>query len=325
MNDSLAKIGQPAIVSTIIPAFNADRTIADTINSALAQQYESHEIVVINDGSTDSTANILESFGTKIRTINRNNGGVAVARNAGVVHSTGKYLAFLDSDDLWLPGKLAIMIGALERNPGASLAFSEYGLIDKNGREYQESSLGDDPSIRELLKERRPELLKERPFPLHSFRPFIYPSTWVVPRTVIEHTGGFYEAFKLGYEDSWMLLLLRELGEFVYVPDRLTLYRLPEHVEIIDKYFSGLSTFVKLVKKRYGHKGKALIRSVKNSDCRALLSAIAEQIDRGDRLGAMSSLVSIAKVHPAYLLRSEFIGRLLLSQNLRRLRRLARR
>ena len=73
-------IDQPVKVSTIIPAFNAERTIADTINSALAQRYESHEIVVIDDDSTGSTGSVLESFDTKIRSIKRNHGGLAAAR-----------------------------------------------------------------------------------------------------------------------------------------------------------------------------------------------------------------------------------------------------
>jgi glycosyltransferase involved in cell wall biosynthesis len=304
-------------VSTIVPAFNAERTIADSVGSVLAQRYDSyeHEVVVVDDGSSDSTANVLTSFGSRIRIIHKENGGAAAARNAGVAQSTGKYLAFLDSDDLWLPDKLAIMVAALERNPAASLAFSDYGTIDENGIEYARTSFGDQPSMAELLR--------EHPFPLTSFQFFIYPSTWVVRRSVVERCGGFSEVFKgAGYEDCWMLLLLRDQGEFVYVPHKLTLYRRPRQAPRFDKYFSGLPTFAKLVKKRYGGKGRALIRSVKNLDCGALLPAIAYRMDRGDRIGAMWCLLSMAKVHPLFFLSSEFIGRALLPQNRKRARQL---
>jgi glycosyltransferase involved in cell wall biosynthesis len=301
-------------VSTIIPAFNAEHTIAEAIDSALMQEIDSHEIVVVNDGSTDSTPEILEGYGNKIRFVNQRNGGLSAARNAGVAQSSGRYLAFLDSDDVWLPGKLVTLIAALERNPLASLAFSKYGFIDENGIEYRTSCFVDEVSIRQLMM--------ERPLPLHSFKDSIKPSTWVVPRSMLERSNGFCEAFKgaQGYEDSWMLLLLRDLGEFVYVPKKLTLYREPPQAAIADKYLPGVPTFVRLVKRRYGRRGKALIRCIRDSHCRQLLSKIAHQMDRGDRAGAMHSLLRIAKLRPSYFLSFEFTGRLLLPQNLKRVR-----
>ena len=131
------------LVSTIIPAFNSERTIAQTIESALAQRYDSHEIVIVNDGSTDATARILERYRDRLRIVNQNNRGAAAARNAGIAYSNGEYLAFLDSDDLFLPSKLAVMTAALRQNPAASLAFSEYGFIDESGTEYRESAIGE--------------------------------------------------------------------------------------------------------------------------------------------------------------------------------------
>jgi len=103
-------------VSTIIPAYNAERTIAQAIDSALSQDYKGHEVVVINDGSTDSTTAILQKYASQIQVITQSNGGLSAARNAGVGGSTGKYLAFLDADDIWLPGKLKTMVSALGRN-----------------------------------------------------------------------------------------------------------------------------------------------------------------------------------------------------------------
>lgn len=303
-------------VSTIIPAFNAERTIAETVDSALMQNFEGHEIVVVNDGSTDSTSAILSRYSDKIRVVNQENKGVAAARNTGLAHSSGEYVAFLDSDDLWLPGKLEIMTAALERNETASLAFSDYGSIDEVGSEYSSSAFGDPAAMLPLLK--------EQPFPFCFFNASVITSTWLVRRRSLEQSGGFCEAFKAqGYEDSWMLLLLRDLGEFIYVPHKLTLYRVPLKPSFVaaDKYLSGARTFSRLTRARYGRRGQALIRHTKDHHCREVLSKIAYQIDQGDLVGVVRSILCIAKLQPSYFLNSAFSGRLFLPQNLRRARK----
>jgi glycosyltransferase involved in cell wall biosynthesis len=301
-------------VSTIIPAFNAERTIAQAIDSALNQDFEGHEVVVINDGSTDSTAAILQKYGSQIQIVTQSNGGLSAARNAGIRRSSGKYLAFLDADDIWLPGKLKTMVSALERNPLASLAFSDYRFIDNSGAECGEPDFGDVSAL-ELL-------MSERPFPVCSFPTAILPSTWIIPRQVLESIGGFCEAFKgaQGFEDHWMLVLLKDFGEFVYVPEKLTLYRLGESCKSADKYAPGLPIYISLVKKRFGAGGKRLIRNTRNAHCRWMLSKIAHQMNNRDRLGAIRTLVRIAKLRPAFFLGSEFRGRLFLPHNMKRVR-----
>ncbi len=163
-----------AKVSTIIPAYNAERTIAQAIDSALSQDFENHEVVVVNDGSTDSTAAILKRYGNNIQVITQRNSGLSAARNAGVRRSTSDYLAFLDADDIWVPGKLKTMVSALERHPLASLVFSEYSYLDRNGAECGGSAFGDVAGLEQLMS--------ERPFPVLSFPTAVLPSTWVIPR-----------------------------------------------------------------------------------------------------------------------------------------------
>jgi len=94
------------LVSVIIPTFNRAFCICETIDSALAQSYNYIEIIVIDDGSTDSTRKLLEKYGSKINYLWQENAGVSAARNAGVRAAKGKWIAFLDSDDEWLPEKL---------------------------------------------------------------------------------------------------------------------------------------------------------------------------------------------------------------------------
>src|SRR5688572_33231336 len=93
-------------VSVVIPAYNAAAFIRETIDSALAQTYRDFEVIVVNDGSTDDTMARLREFGSRIRVHEQSNSGVATARNSGVKIATGSWIAFLDSDDLWMPQKL---------------------------------------------------------------------------------------------------------------------------------------------------------------------------------------------------------------------------
>ena len=161
--------------------------------------------------------------------------------------------------------------------PRHASAFSEYTKIDEHGTEFEASSIGYAPSMEEMMR---------------SFPP-ILTSTLVIRRERLNRCGGLDEKFKVqGFEDLWLLLLLRELGEFVYVPDKLTLYRVSAGAESADKYVRGFPTFVALVRERYGRGGKTLIRSAKNMQCRWMLSKIAHQMDReAMRLGALTTLV----------------------------------
>ena len=139
-------------VSTVIAAYNAERTIAGAIESALLQECADHEIIVVNDGSSDNTAAVLDHYRGRIKVLSQRNQGAGAARNAGAAQATGRYLAFLDADDIWLPEKLAAMIAELEHHPAASLAFSEYSTFSDAGIEYGASSLGHAPSMRELME-----------------------------------------------------------------------------------------------------------------------------------------------------------------------------
>jgi glycosyltransferase involved in cell wall biosynthesis len=104
-------------VSVVIPAWNAERFIAQAIGSVLDQTAPPGEIVVVDDGSTDATAAIAGSIGALVRVVRRPHEGPGATRNAGVAASSGRYLAFLDADDLWLPPKLERQLAVLETQP----------------------------------------------------------------------------------------------------------------------------------------------------------------------------------------------------------------
>ena len=104
-------------VSVVIPAFNAGGFISRTINSVLAQTYKDYEVIVVDDGSTDNTAEAVKSYGSKVQYIHQANAGDGPARNTGIKAAKGRWVAFLDHDDEWLPEKLASQMNMLSSNP----------------------------------------------------------------------------------------------------------------------------------------------------------------------------------------------------------------
>jgi glycosyltransferase involved in cell wall biosynthesis len=116
-----------------MPAYNARAYIAEAIDSVLAQTFEDYEIVVVDDGSTDDTAGVLRPYASRIHYIRQQNQGLAAARNAGARAARGQYLAFLDSDDRFLPHKLALQVAALDVNPSVGLVASGHEYINSQG------------------------------------------------------------------------------------------------------------------------------------------------------------------------------------------------
>jgi glycosyltransferase involved in cell wall biosynthesis len=121
-------------ISVIIPAYNAAKTIEETIQSVFAQTFQNFEIILVDDGSFDDTLRVLERFiDPRLHIFSFANAGVSVSRNRGTKLACGEFIAFLDADDLWTPCKLALQLEALEANPRASLAYSWVDCIDSEG------------------------------------------------------------------------------------------------------------------------------------------------------------------------------------------------
>jgi len=124
-------------VSVIIPAYNAAATIAATVASALGQTYGDLEVIVVDDGSTDSTAAIVADFARadpRLRLLRYPNGGQAIARNRGIAAAVGELITFLDADDQWTPEKVAEQVRALDENPEAAIAYGWTDYVDGAGR-----------------------------------------------------------------------------------------------------------------------------------------------------------------------------------------------
>ena len=120
-------------VSVILPVYNGERYIRQSIESILAQTYQDFELLVIDDGSTDGTAGIVKAYENRLRYIRQPNSGASHARNQGIRLSQGKHVAFQDADDLWEPEKLAIQVNFLDRHPDVGLVHCDCEIIDEEG------------------------------------------------------------------------------------------------------------------------------------------------------------------------------------------------
>src|SRR5262249_41644717 len=172
------------------------------------------ELIVIDDGSTDSTPAIIDSYADRIRRIRQCNAGPAVARNAGAKNARGEYLAFLDADDRWLPGILQHVIPVLDSDLDCVVAYGNLLMVDSEGRSLATHLIGGDydhpPSMQEILARMWP----------------IMPSAALIRRSAFDACGGFVEDFKgAGFEDAFLWLRLREQGHFHYIPEALAVWR----------------------------------------------------------------------------------------------------
>ena len=116
---------QPPLVSVIIPAYNREKYIVEAIDSVLAQEYAPIELIVVDDGSTDRTAEIVQNYGDQLVYLCQQNQGAAAARNSGIAYAHGEFLAFLDSDDIWAEGKLSWQMALLQQNPHLDAVYGQ--------------------------------------------------------------------------------------------------------------------------------------------------------------------------------------------------------
>jgi glycosyltransferase involved in cell wall biosynthesis len=149
-------------VSVIMPAFNVEAYVAEAIESVLAQTRAPAEILVVDDGSTDRTAQILGRYEGKIRIFSQTNQGIGAARNTAIQQAGGDWLAFLDCDDRWLPQKLERQMAALQNSPAMDICFCHYLEMTERGEIIPSTSKPGELSSGTLI--RRTAFAKVGPF-----------------------------------------------------------------------------------------------------------------------------------------------------------------
>jgi glycosyltransferase involved in cell wall biosynthesis len=200
-------------VSAIIPTYNYGRFLREAIDSALAQTCPALEVIVVDDGSTDDTPQVLAGYGDRIRAIRQENAGVGTARNAGIAAARGEYLAFLDSDDIWRPRKLERDLARFEADPELGLVHCGVEAFDNTGKTISVSLTGLEGWV-------APDLLR-----LDRQVIAAPGSGTMVPKRVAEEIGGF-DARLQPSEDWDFCYRVAARYRVGFVPEVLVRYRL---------------------------------------------------------------------------------------------------
>jgi len=239
-------------VSVIVPTYNRAHQIVDTLRSVLAQSWKPHDVIVVDDGSTDRTSSVCAEFGSAIRFVRQANAGVSVARNHGAALAGGDTLAFLDSDDLWHPDKLAIQVAALAANPDAGWSITGCDVIGLDGvvlenrrgfpavfGVFAATGLEPDAFFRKYFDE-APVHAGGRSHPAFrgdAFGPlylgnFALPSSALVRRALFKHAGGFDPSLRLA-EETDFFHRVAALSAVVILTDSLVGYRVGQAGSLI--------------------------------------------------------------------------------------------
>lgn len=202
-------------ISVIIPAYNSEETIVQTIKTVIRQTFHDFELIVIDDGSKDKTPELVHSIkDDRIKLFSYENGGLPTARNRGMTHSNGEFIAFLDADDLWTPDKLELQLAALKQSSEAGLAYSWTYFMDIN---------------------ERGEAVTLLPSPSYSFEGDVYEkllvsdfihsgSNTLIRRQTLDSVGNFDSTLK-SCEDWDYWLRVAASWHFVVVPKHQVFYR----------------------------------------------------------------------------------------------------
>ena len=205
--------------SIVIPAYNTAATVEQCLVSVLAQTVSDFEVFVADDGSTDDTVQRVEALrDDRIDVLRLEHAGAAAARNAGIAAARGEYVAFLDSDDLWLPPFLAEMGKALDAHRNAGFAFTDAWVVDSAGRRVRRTSVVRSPTVDDPPSD--PNEFLRRLLEIN----FVYTSV-CVRRDVLERVGGFDETLPAGIDYELWLRVAAHGFRGVRAPGRLAVYR----------------------------------------------------------------------------------------------------
>ena len=213
-------------VSVIMPAYNTAQYIGDAIDSVLNQDYPNKELIIIDDGSTDGTVDIIRRYEPAVTLLTQKNQGSAVARNAGLDAARGDYVAFLDSDDIWLPGKLTAQVTYMEQHPQIGMSYSRWRVWKPgpDGQFCAPESLNhsiDDPAASTGIVEEGSGWLYNRLL----FTSLLHTITVIARRDLIDKVGTFDTVLKRGQDYDYWLRASR-VTEIHQLDQTLALYRL---------------------------------------------------------------------------------------------------
>jgi glycosyltransferase involved in cell wall biosynthesis len=193
-------------VSVVIPVYNGTNYLREAIESVLAQTFPDYELIVVDDGSTDATWDLIQSYGKEVRGFRKFNGGVASALNLGLQEMRGRWFAWLSHDDLWMPTKLEEQVAFLRESSHFKACYTDYIVIDAHGN-----------TLREVVTPWYPRVKALRTL---FGQMYIGGSTMLIERSCFDTVGLFKERLRMTQDvDMWVRLLRRfEIGR---VPKKL--------------------------------------------------------------------------------------------------------
>lgn len=214
------------LASIIVPSYNVAATLAETLTALLAQTCPDFEIIIVDDGSTDETAQIADRFliDPRVRLVQQRNRGLAGARNTGIAASRGGYIGFCDADDIWEPTKLATHISHLLQCADVGVSYSGSALIDESGRM---TGMAQKPRLHSVTAE---HIFKRNPIGNGSapvFRRAVFDGIAYRPKHETERDWYFDETFRQSEDiECWLRIALTTDWEFAGVDGLLTRYRI---------------------------------------------------------------------------------------------------
>jgi glycosyltransferase involved in cell wall biosynthesis len=213
--------------SVIIPAYNSAATLARAIESVRAQTWPVHEIIVVDDGSSDDTANVAESFGDAVKLIHQPNSGVAAARNAGARAATGDWLAFLDADDWYAPDRIRLHAEWIAEDNTLDFLTGDYEYRDDNGNLLGTSMAQHEAGRMMLVKAQgNPRVVMDRPEEIEAFVADHFGDTHTlsVPRQTFLELGGYPPGFKVCEDVHFLTRLVARSRRISVVCQSLGVY-----------------------------------------------------------------------------------------------------
>jgi glycosyltransferase involved in cell wall biosynthesis len=306
-------------VSVIIPSYNCAPYLSDAISSVINQTYINLEIIIVDDGSTDNTAEVIAPFRNNIKYLKQENQGVSAARNAGMRRATGDLIAFLDADDIWFPDKIAIQLDIFNRNPEIAGVFSDFGRCDKDGNQTEERFVTREYHIFNYYKYTWSQIFPNHNeltlevngtnTPLSMYHGnvfnnlyvgnFIKTSTFIIKREVM-NTAGYFTPERRTQEDYeyWLKIASKFQLAYIDVPLMCTRRRpnqLTSKTEILDIVYQSLDVIETVGLKNINKLGKSVVYRRLTDKYRKLALV---HISRGNSAKARECLKNSIKWRP---------------------------
>ncbi|MGH9628406.1 MAG: glycosyltransferase [Bryobacteraceae bacterium] len=280
------------LISVVIPVYNGSATIRETVESVLSQTHRNLELIVIDDGSTDDTSDVLASIADpRVHVFSLENAGIATSRNRGLARCRGQFVSFIDADDLWTPDKLQAQLEALQQAPGAGAAYSWTDYVDENGAFLHQGShvsLSGDIYAAMLVQ----NFLENG-------------SNALIRRAVFDSVGDFDESVPKGAEDWEFFIRVARHYTFVPVRKAQVLYRVATNsvsanihrqecalVEVVNRAFASAPVKLQPLRKR----------SLANLYGYLMFRALDSSTDRGRSLTALRCMRKSLASDPRLLL-----------------------